>query len=285
MSDEYGQTLAAFVLDTGKQSRRLLKRLQEIDDVDPNVKIVDAAIADRTRFRVKVHQTADLGGAKGAARGAGVGVIVGAIVLGPAGAVVGGAAGGVLNGLRNRMHDIGIDDKFMRQVTKELDKGKSALFVLYEGNWAGSIGMIEQAITTDKALLISSTLPPEKAAALKALVDPAVEQLGGAEVVSDYEVEVPEEAPAEAPAGRAVATAAAAAPAATADDLTQLAGVGPKASDGAGDGGDHDLRGAGRGQRAATPACAPRRRTWCLRPMWRRGRCRPAMPRRATGRA
>ncbi len=232
MSDEYGQTLAAFVLDTGKQSRRLLKRLQEIDDVDPNVKIVDAAIADRTRFRVKVHQTADLGGAKGAARGAGVGVIVGAIVLGPAGAVVGGAAGGVLNGLRNRMHDIGIDDKFMRQVTKELDKGKSALFVLYEGNWAGSIGMIEQAITTDKALLISSTLPPEKAAALKALVDPAVEQLGGAEVVSDYEVEVPEEAPAEAAApAAAVATAAAAAPAATADDLTQLSGIGPKASD------------------------------------------------------
>ena len=126
MSDEYGQTLAAFVLDTGKQSRRLLKRLQEIDDVDANVKIVDAAIADRTRFRVKVHQTTDLGGAKGTVRGAGLGVIVGAIVLGPAGAVVGGAAGGVLNGLRNRMHDIGIDDKFMRQVTKELDKGKSA---------------------------------------------------------------------------------------------------------------------------------------------------------------
>ena len=80
MSDEYGQTLAAFVLDTGKQSRRLLKRLQEIDDVDPNVSIVDAAIADRSRFRVKVHQTEDRGGAKGAARGATLGVVVGAII-------------------------------------------------------------------------------------------------------------------------------------------------------------------------------------------------------------
>ena len=199
MSDEYGQTLAAFVLDTGKQSRRMLKRIQEIDDVDANVNIVDAAIADRTRFRVKVHQTEDLGGAKGTARGAGLGVIVGAIIAGPAGAVVGGAAGGVLNGVRNRLHDIGIDDKFMRQVTKELDKGKSALFILYEGNWAASIGLIEQAVTAEKALLISSTLPPDKAAALKALVDPAVDQLGGAEVVSDYEVEVAEatEAPAE----------------------------------------------------------------------------------------
>jgi len=230
VSDEYGQTLAAFVLDTGKQSRRLLKRIQEIDAVDANVKIVDAAIADRTRFRVKVHQTTDLGGAKGTVRGAGLGVIVGAIVLGPAGAVVGGAAGGVLNGLRNRLHDIGIDDKFMRQVTKELDKGKSALFILYEGNWGASIGMIKQAVTVEKALLIASTLPPNTAAALKALVDPAVEQLGGAEVVADYEVEVPEEAPAEAAAPVAAAAAVAAAPAATPDDLTQLAGVGPKAS-------------------------------------------------------
>ncbi len=236
MSTDYGQTLAAFVLDSGKQSRRLLKRIQEIDDVDPNVKIVDAAIADRTRFRVKVHQTEDLGGAKGTIRGAGLGVIVGAIVLGPAGAVVGGAAGGVLNGLRNRFHDIGISDKFMRQVTKELTKGKSAIFVLYEGNWSGSIGLIQQAVAAEKALLIQDTLPAAKAVALKALVDPAAEQLGGHEVVNDYEVEVPEEAPAAAPAAAAAAAApaeepaAAAAPAGKPDDLTQLAGVGPKAS-------------------------------------------------------
>ena len=143
------------------------------------MKIVDAAIADRTRFRVKVHQTEDLGGAKGTIRGAGLGVIVGAIVLGPAGAVVGGAAGGVLNGLRNRFHDIGISDKFMRQVTKESTKGKSAIFVLYEGNWAGSIGLIQQAVVAEKALLIQDTLPAAKALALKALVDPAAEQLGG----------------------------------------------------------------------------------------------------------
>ena len=64
MSTDYGQTLAAFVLDSGKQSRRLLKRIQEIDDVDPNVKIVDAAIADRTRFRVKVHQTEPISAAR-----------------------------------------------------------------------------------------------------------------------------------------------------------------------------------------------------------------------------
>ena len=159
------------------------------------MKIVDAAIADRSKLgRVKVHQTADLGGAKGFARGGALGVIVGAIVLGPAGAVVGGAAGGVLNGLRNKFHDIGINDKFMKQVTKEVDKGKSALFILYEGDWSHSIGMIEQAVASEKALLIHSTLPAATASALMALVVPATEELGGAEVVADYEVEVPEEA-------------------------------------------------------------------------------------------
>ncbi len=233
MAEEYGQTLAVFVLDKAKASRRLLKRIQEIDDVDPNVKIVDAAIAERTRFRVKVHQTKDLGGAKGTVRGAGLGVIVGAILLGPGGAIVAGAAGGVLNGLRNRLHDIGIDDKFMRQITKEIEKGKSALFILYEGNWSGSIGMIEQAVAAEKALLIHSTLPAKTEAALKALVDPAVEELGGEEVVEDYEVEVADEAvttEAEA-AAEAEEPAEAAAPAAAPDDLTQLAGVGPKASE------------------------------------------------------
>ena len=286
MSDEYGQTLAAFVLDTGKQSRRLLKRLQEIDDVDANVKIVDAAIADRTRFRVKVHQTKDLGGAKGTVRGAGLGVIVGAIVLGPAGAVVGGAAVGVLNGVRNRMHDIGIDDKFMRQVTKELDKGKSALFILYEGNWTASIGMIEQALTIDKALLISSTLPPAKAAALKALVDPAVEQLGGDEVVSDYEVEVPEEAPAEAAAPVAAAAAVQA----------RRTGRGRRRPDTARPASDRrpaprwrppGSRPMRRWPRPTSRNSGMRctRRTWCRPPMSRPGRCRRRTPRRATGRA
>ena len=67
---------------------------------------------------------------------------MGTFLFGPAGAVVGGAAGGVLAGLRNRFHDIGIDDKFMKQVASEVDKGRSALFVLYEGDWSASIGAI-----------------------------------------------------------------------------------------------------------------------------------------------
>ncbi len=103
----------------------------------------------------------------------------------------------MLGGLHNRFRDIGIDDKFMKRTAAEVEKGKSALFVLYEGDWSGSIGAIEDAIKANKALLIQSTLPPEAAAELKALVEPAAEELGGAEVMADFEVETePEEAPA-----------------------------------------------------------------------------------------
>ncbi len=235
-------TLAAFTVDSGDAARRLLKAVQRIDAANDNVQIVDAAVVDRGRLgRISVHQTTDRGALKTGVRVGTLGVVVGAIVAGPAGAVAMGAAGSVLGGLRGGIHDTGIDDKFMRSVAKEIEKKKSALFVLYEGTWEHSIGLIEQAITDEHALLFNSTLPADKAAALQALVEPAVEALGGEEVVADYELEVaeaPEATPAEATAPveeaapvAAVAAVAAVAPVeARADDLTQLVGVGPKAS-------------------------------------------------------
>ena len=230
MSDQeqVPETLAVFVLDNGAAAKRLLEAVEKIDEVNDNVQIVDAAIVDRTKRRgaVKVHQTRDRGALKGGVRGTAIGVVVGTIIAGPAGAVVAGAAGGLLHSLRSRFHDIGIDDKFMKQVAKEIEKGKSALFVQYTGTWAASIGLVEQAIQAENALLITSTLPAETAAALRALVEPAAESLGGDEVVADFEIEV-EEAPEEdaAPAEEAAPVAAAAA-----DDLTQLVGIGPKAA-------------------------------------------------------
>ncbi len=237
MSEQAELTLAVFLLENDGDARRFLKTVQGIDAGDDNVRIVDAAIADRTRRgRVKVHQTKDRGAMKGGFRGGAFGVVVGTILLGPAGAVIGGAAGGLLAGLHNRFHDIGIDDKFMAKVAHGVDKGKSALFVQYEGDWSASHGAIEDAVRAEHAELIHSTLPAATAAALQALVEPAAEELGGDEVVTDFEVdEVPELAPeaetaAAAPAPEPTAPEAAAATAAepTGDDLTRIRGIGPK---------------------------------------------------------
>ena len=175
------QILAAFVVDNGKTAERFLKKVQAIDKADENVVIVDAAIAEKNRFgRVKIHQTIDRGGVRGGVRGGTIGVVVGTILLGPAGAVIGGAAGGILAGLHNRFHDIGVDDKFMRDVGKHIDRGMSILFVLYEGNWSHSIGAVEDAIKAEGALLLYSDLSPEKPPhsrrSLKLLSKSSVEQ-------------------------------------------------------------------------------------------------------------
>ena len=236
------QTLAVFILDDGKAAKAFLKVVQKIDDADKQVKIVDAAIADKSgKGKVKIHQTEETSGLKGGLRGAAIGLVVGAIVV--AGTPLAwGVAGGVLAGLRNRFRDIGIDDKFMQRTAAEIDKGKSALFVLYEGDWSHSIGAIEDAIRANGALLIQSTLPPEAAAELRALVEPAAEELGGEEVVADFEVETEPE-PAEAAAAAEPAPVIAEA---EPDDLTKVSGIGPKASDvlvAAGIASYHDLAG------------------------------------------
>jgi predicted flap endonuclease-1-like 5' DNA nuclease len=187
---------------------------------------------------VKVKQTHDVSGRKGGFRGGSIGVIAGAVMLGPPGAAVGGAVGATLSGLYSRFRDIGIDDKFMRKVAHDIDRGNSAVFVQYEGDWSASIGAVSDALRAEHGELIHSTLPADKAAALQALVAPAVDELGGEETVADYEVEIaPEAEPRPAGEPAEPAPAAPAPPRASdeaavkADDLTQLAGVGPKSAE------------------------------------------------------
>jgi predicted flap endonuclease-1-like 5' DNA nuclease len=234
MADSSDQTLAVFLVSDNEGAERLLKAVQGIDEADPNVKIVDSAIAEHTKHgRVKIHQEEQVGTGRSAMRGGAIGVVVGAILLGPVGAAAGGAAGAALSGVHNKLHDFGIDDKMMKLVAGEVDKGRSAVFVLYEGNWSHSIELVKQEIQAESALLAYSTLPEETAAALRAYVEPVAEELGGEEVVSDYEIDVEEERAAAEEVEEAPAAAAAVVAAATpgsGDDLTQLAGVGPKAA-------------------------------------------------------
>jgi predicted flap endonuclease-1-like 5' DNA nuclease len=121
--------------------------------------------------------------------------------------------GGTFGGLRNRFREIGIDDAFMRAASEGIERGQSALFVLYEGDWGASIGAIQDLVKKEQANLIHSTLPAEKAAALQALVAPVVEELGGEEAVADYEVDAPEPE-AEEPEAEAAS-----------DDLSRIEGI------------------------------------------------------------
>ena len=137
----------------------------------------------------------------------------------------------------------------MRKVAKDMDRGKSAVFVQYEGDWAASIDAVRGAITAEGGELIHSTLSADKAEALQALLAPTVDDLGGEETVTDCKVEVApdtEAAPADEPEAPAASappveptappevpepTPASAEVSAEPDDLSQLAGIGPTSAE------------------------------------------------------
>lgn len=97
----------------------------------------DAVIATKTESgKVKLNQVVNTTAA-GAATGSFWGLLIGFLFLNPLVGVAAGAASGALAGA---LTDIGIDDKFMKDLGDNLQPGSAALFVLI------------RKMTTDKVL-------------------------------------------------------------------------------------------------------------------------------------
>ncbi len=87
----------------------------------------DAVIATKTESgKVKLNQVVNTTAA-GAATGSFWGLLIGFLFLNPLVGVAAGAASGALAGA---LTDIGIDDKFMKDLGDNLQPGSAALFVL-----------------------------------------------------------------------------------------------------------------------------------------------------------
>ena len=87
----------------------------------------DAAVAVRHKDgKTKIKQAQNLAGA-GALGGAFWGLLIGLIFLVPLFGLVVGAAAGALVG---KYQDIGVDDKFIKEVGNTIQPGTSALFLL-----------------------------------------------------------------------------------------------------------------------------------------------------------
>ena len=128
-------------------------------------------------------------------------------------------------------------------------------------------------------------------------MEPAAEELGGEEVLEDYEVETEPEAETETAAAAVAAEANAPAvppPAAAVaprwsdavvkpDDLTQLDGIGPKAAECLVGGGHHHVSTHCQRPTNRRSGVLSTRRTWPRRRTWGPGRCRPSSPPTATG--
>jgi uncharacterized membrane protein len=100
------------------------------------IKFNDLVIATRDdKGRVKLNQLMNTTAA-GAAGGSFWGLLIGLIFLNPLLGVVAGAAGGAISGA---LTDVGINDKFMKELGTSLQPGHAALFVLVQDMTADKV--------------------------------------------------------------------------------------------------------------------------------------------------
>ena len=106
-----------------EEVRLMLRKMQK----DYLIDLEDAVVAVKDeKGTVKLHQAVNLT-AFGAVSGGFWGSLIGLIFLNPLlGAAVGAAAGAISGALT----DVGIDDKFMKQLAANVKPGSSVLFVL-----------------------------------------------------------------------------------------------------------------------------------------------------------
>ena len=106
-----------------EEVRLKLRKMQK----DYLIDLEDAVVAVKNeKGKVKLHQAVNLTAA-GAVGGGFWGSLIGLIFLNPLlGAAVGAAAGAVSGALT----DVGVDDKFMKELAASMTPGSSVLFVL-----------------------------------------------------------------------------------------------------------------------------------------------------------
>src|SRR6516165_12352452 len=119
-------TLVVVGYDEPYQADEVLLKLRKLQR-DYLLDLEDAAVAIKDQQgKVKLHQTVNLTAA-GALRGGFWGALIGLIFLnplrGPALGATAGAVGGALT-------DVGISDKFMKDLAATMKPGSSTLFVL-----------------------------------------------------------------------------------------------------------------------------------------------------------
>jgi uncharacterized membrane protein len=106
-----------------EETRLKLWKLQK----DYLIDLEDAVVAIKDeKGKVKLHQAVNLTTA-GAVSGGFWGSLVGLIFLNPLLGMAVGATAGAVSGV---LTDVGIDDKFMKELAQALSPGSSALFVL-----------------------------------------------------------------------------------------------------------------------------------------------------------
>lgn len=150
--------LIAIVYPTEAKAEEVRQRLFDLQK-EYLVKIGDAVIATKTDGgKVKLNQVVNTTAA-GAASGSFWGLLIGVLFLNPLLGVAVGAASGAIGGA---LTDVGINDKFIKDLAANLQEGNAALFVLV------------QEMTADKVL---KEISPYGGTVLKSSLDETKEQV------------------------------------------------------------------------------------------------------------
>jgi uncharacterized membrane protein len=118
------------------------------------VHIDDSAVITKdANGKAHVHNQVDTGTKGGAIVGGFLGLFIGLFFL----PVLGLAIGVAIGGLIGKSLGMGVDKKFIHEVTSELTPGTSALFVLLTGN----SGALTEAMGPFKGKVFQTSLDPE----------------------------------------------------------------------------------------------------------------------------
>lgn len=118
--------LIAIVYPSEAKAEEVRQRLLELQK-EYLIQVGDAVIASKTPAgKVKLNQLVNTTAA-GAASGSFWGLLIGVLFLNPLLGVAVGAASGAIGGA---LTDVGINDKFIKELAGNLQEGSAALFVL-----------------------------------------------------------------------------------------------------------------------------------------------------------
>ena len=119
-------TLIAVGYDTPFQAEEVRIKLQKMQQAYL-IDLEDAVVAVKNeKGKIKLHQPINLT-ALGAANGGFWGALIGMLFLNP---LFGLAVGAIAGGVSGALHDVGINDQFMKDLASTMKNNTSALFVL-----------------------------------------------------------------------------------------------------------------------------------------------------------
>jgi uncharacterized membrane protein len=135
-----------------------------------NINLDDSAVVVKdAEGEVHVKNEVDRGVAVGAVGGGALGLLIGGLLF-PIGGLVLGVLAGALVG---KMLDMGVDKKFVEDVSEHLQPGTSALFIIVR---EANPNVALAALRPYKGKVIQTSLPPEAEAELRRILSQRQQQ-------------------------------------------------------------------------------------------------------------